>query len=118
MTDTDKLKRLARGMTARPDLGIKLSAEECQSYGDAILALIADNERLGVLVRAFNNGMPPMTNKDVVAQRDEAVALLRRASVFVDLCVDVGELHSDQSGEPTDMFDDISAFLARIDAAE
>lgn len=87
MTDTDKLKRRAEAWAACEPMPVLYNMAE---DGKAILAL--------------------------VAERNEAVALLHRARVFVELCVDVGELHNDRSGEPTDMFDDITDFLARIDA--
>lgn len=102
-TDIDKLRLLAKGMTARSDLGIKLYAEECQEYGEAILALIAGNERmksrrdhkegeraqamLDMRMQAFNN------TADLLV---EAVALLRGLN---------------PAYRP-----EVRAFLARIDA--
>ena len=109
MTDTDRLKRLAEGaikcrMSAYPSQRLRDARDLFQQerLDEAILALIAENERLGGLVKAFNNGMPPMTNKDVVEQRDEAVALLRASYNRADCS----------------MWGTVTAFLARIDAAE
>lgn len=90
MTDTDKLKRLAEMLHGNGHV---------LPFGvrpDEILALIAENERLkAVSVKRAASIV------DLVMERDDAVALLRH-------CYE----------EPMEPWHEVSAFLARIDAAD
>lgn len=101
MTDTDKLKRLAeasieaRGWSGNvpppPHIAFSHSAWESACTPDAILALIAENERLLEEVdtqRSHASYANQLMDQRVTAmltrceERDEAVELLREVGVF------------------------------------
>ena len=102
MTDTDKLKRLAELLRFGDTSG---------EYSKAILALIAENEALttgGIIEVAVRN--PSVSDyvghwegraERAERERDEAVALLRE---FMN------------EGDTSSVYNDVDAFLARIDA--
>lgn len=94
MTDTDKLKRLADDLRAC----IHITAQE----HEAILALIAENERLEELYELTGRQCDGWKDRAKVAesQRNEAVALLR-------------EFMSE--GDTSSVYNDVRDFLARID---
>lgn len=108
MTDTDKLKRLAGELKAAHEYDKRYYEPNrlTKKAYEAILALIAENERLG---KGWDDASEQASlwieaHDRVKAQRDEAVALLR------------GCVGADCESTLRDY--DISAILARIDAAE
>lgn len=109
MTDTDKPSDKTHKPTVcdNQHRELKRLAEAWKNWGekpyaDAILALIAENERLKGEKEGLYMQLEAVTQNcfRFLAQRDEAVALLREIGVF--------------SGD----VDLVSDFLARIDAAE
>lgn len=98
MTDTDKLKRLAEAMVHKCPRGIQLDRRATPEYGQAILALIAENERLRRVVENTIEACDIL-----LTERDEAVALLRD--------------HADV-GNSISYWSDVHDFLARIDRDE
>lgn len=117
MTDTDKLRRLAERCTSgdawykegdlmgRQSFGQFLSQDRAliaAANPEAILALIAENERLRAEKEGLCMHLEAVTQNcfRFLAQRDEAVALLRDA-----------ELHCGFTSTAAD----IVAFLTRID---
>lgn len=103
MTDTDKLKRLADELrdvaSGKNEHGYLFVS---RSEAEAILALIAENERLRALVGLGNKGIlrEGLDADRYQRQRDEAVALLREVGVF--------------SGD----IDRVRSFLARIETKQ
>lgn len=102
MTDTDKLKRLAGELKAAHEYDKRYYEPNrlTKKAYEAILALIAENERLKEEKEGLYMQFEAVTQNcfRFLAQRDEAVALLRKLNF---------------ASRP-----EVGAFLARIDAAE
>ena len=120
MTDTDKIKRLAEAANwMKGEDDVFLATSVANEHADDILDLIAENKRfarqyaelagqVNALMDAYPNPAKELDRlKRVIAERDEAVALLREWDrVGID-----GTCGSN-------LEDSTENFLARIDATE
>lgn len=131
MTDTDKLKRLAeasieaRGWSGNvpppPHIAFSHTAWESACTPDAILALIAENERMRDYLEASEEIVRRQASQ--LQHFDEAVALLRRAKITAEaILLDAKDgrctLLSDTWRSVNRERIDVGAFLARIDGGE
>lgn len=46
-----------------------------------------------------------------MTELEKAKSLLARAQAFVEICIENAEEHTETSGEPTDLHEEIEAFL-------
>lgn len=67
--------------------------------------------------RATEAARKAVAQAEIRASTAEARALLARASAFVEICIENGEEQTATSGDPTELANDIAAFLKRDLAA-